>query len=294
MNKKFNIDFYKIHMPNQSGKPFESILQQVVQLPIQDRFREVNQSPIFLHQASHGWRNYCWEGEIIRLRMDSLPVKSTLAGDVEELFLKDDEGIGEQTTFFYNTQTRVLLLQATQSGVTISAFIKYFQLMINLIEDIYVDPVIQASAVQKLAQMQEISKFEVQVAGLDKMDIFKNTSYGVKEIVNLTDSFFAPVISLNLSVGRKKRESLSLDMVKDTALDLLRISSHNKREIKKIRISGSSNDSDNIYIDLLKDRMRESIDIKKSRRISYSDRIQAIRDGWQHREQELFKMFGAD
>ncbi len=108
----------------------------------------------------------------------------------------------------------------------------------------------------------------------------------------MTNSFDALAVNINLSVARKKRESLSLDMVKDTALALLRISSRKEQEIKKINISGSTDESDYVLVDLLKDRMRESIDVKKRRIISYSERRQAIRDSWQNREQELFSMFG--
>ncbi len=75
MSKKLNIDFYKIRMPDRRTLSFESILQRVIQLPIKDRCQKVHLSPIFLHQASVGWQSHCWEGEMIRLHMDDLPIK---------------------------------------------------------------------------------------------------------------------------------------------------------------------------------------------------------------------------
>lgn len=294
MNKRINTDFYKVFMSNDSSASFETILQRVIQLPIQDRFKEVRQYPLCLRQAESVWQQ-CWEGEMIRLRMDDLPVKGSLSGNIEALVFNDDEGIGEQTAFVYHPPTRVLVLQANQSGVSASNFVKYFELMNNANEPIYIDPVIQASALEKLAKLNAVSKLEIQVAGLDKMNIFQNQDYGVKEIINLSNEFRSPIINIEFSVGRKKRESLSLEKAKDTATGWLRISSENKREVKKIRISGSSDDRENVYIDLLKDRMRESVDIKKtgrSRTISYYDRRQAVQESWQRREKELFSMFG--
>ncbi len=142
MSKNLNIDFYKIAMPSQGRLTFESILQKLIQLPIRVRFREIHQSPLFLHQSSYNQQNHCWEGEIIRLRMNNLPIKANLSGDTEEFIFGDDEGIGEQTAFLYHLPTRVLLLQANQGGVSAPSFIKYFEVISTLTEPIFVDPVI--------------------------------------------------------------------------------------------------------------------------------------------------------
>ncbi|WP_009633817.1 DUF6731 family protein [Synechocystis sp. PCC 7509] len=292
MSKNLNIDFYKIVMPSLSKLSFESILDMAIQLPIRDRFQEINHSPLFLRQCLQNPQKDCWEGEIIRVRMNDLPIKANLSGDTEEFIFGDDEGIGEQTAFLYHFPTRVLLLQANQGGVSVTSFIQYFQVISTLTEQIFIDPVIQANAMQKLAKMQTVTKLDIQIAGLDKPDIFENQGHGIKKIVGLSKEYDAPIVTLTLSVGRKKQHSLSIEDAKNTIHDLLRISSQNKQDIKKIRISGSTEDHDLIYIDMLKDRMRESINIKKSRTLSHSDRIKAIREGLERREKELYTLYG--
>jgi hypothetical protein len=292
MSKNLNIDFYKIVMPGLSRLSFESILDMAIQLPIRDRFREINYSPLFLRQCLQNPQNHCWEGEIIRVRMNDLPIKANLSGDTEEFIFGDDEGIGEQTAFLYHLPTRVLLLQANQGGVSVPSFIQYFQVISTLTEPIFADPVIQADAMQKLAKMQTVTKLDIQIAGLDKPDIFKNQGHSIKKIIDLSNEYDAPIVALTVSVGRTKQRSLSIENAKNTIHDLLRISSQNKQDIKKIRISGSTEDHDKVYIDILKDRMRESININKSRTLSHFERIKAIREGLERREKELRTLYG--
>ncbi len=145
---------------------------------------------------------------------------------------------------------------------------------------------------QKLEKMETVTKLDIQIAGLDKPDIFQNQGHGIKKIVGLSNEYEAPIVTVTLSVGREKQRSLSIENAKNTVLDLLRLSSRNKRDIKKIRISGSTEDHEKVYIDLLRDRMREIVNVKKSRTISFSDRIQAIREGLERREQELRTLYG--
>lgn len=160
-------------------------------------------------------------------------------------------------------------------------------------ELIYIDPVIQPEALERLASMKTVTNFELRIAGLDNMSIFQDQNYGVKEIIELSEEFHSPVINLNFSTGRKKQRSLSLEKITNTAMEWLRVSSQTQA-VKKIRISGASEENDHLYIDLLKDRMRESVNIKKtgnSRVISYQERRESVRESWQRREKELRKMF---
>lgn len=292
MSKKINFDFYKVSMPDQSLK-LEDIFKKLVSLPIQDRIQEVRSYPVFLHQAECVWRQ-CWEGDIIRLRMDDLPVKGNLSGNIENLIFSEDEGIGEQTAFLFHPSTRILLLQSNQSGVLCPTFIKYFEMMGGLKEQIFIDPVIQSRTMEKLDRMNDIQKFEIRVAGLDKMSIFRNQNLAVDELIKLSEEFRAPSITMNLAKTRRKQESLFLNSVKDTAMTMLRINSQYKQEVKKLRISGSIGEEEQIYIDLLQDRMRESIIVKKKRTLDYSERRLALRQSWERREEEIFSMYGKD
>ncbi|MBD2479877.1 MULTISPECIES: DUF6731 family protein [Nostocaceae] len=292
MSKTLNVDFFKVVIPADMNVSFGEVLQKVMQLPANQRFQEVRLHYVSLHEAVFGWQQI-WEGEIVRLRMDNIPVKANLAGKIEDFKLADDEGIGEQSAFIYDPATNILLLQSNKHGVSSGNFARYFELIIGSNTSIYIDPVIQWDAVQRLEQMKTVTKLNISIAALENMSVFENS--GLEEFVNLTTAYQAPVIDVEFKVSRSKQPSLLLDKVRNATTKLLRISNQNQSQVKKIRISGSSDDDDNLYVDLLKDKMRESIQIKASkgqRNIPYLERQKALRDAWEKRKSEILKMYG--
>ncbi|MEA5567516.1 DUF6731 family protein [Anabaena sp. UHCC 0399] len=292
MSKTLNVDFFKVVIPADMNLSFGEVLQKVIQLPADQRFQEVRLHYVSLHEAVFGWQQ-TWEGEIVRLRMDNIPVKANLAGKIEDFKLADDEGIGEQSAFIYDPATNILLLQSNKHGVSPGNFARYFELIISSNASIYIDPVIQLDALQRLEQMKTVKKLNISIAALENMSVFENS--GLEEFVNLTTAYQAPAIDIEFKVSRSKKSSLPLEKVRNATTALLCISNQNQSQVKKIRISGSSDDDDNLYVDLLKDKMRESIQIKAStgqRNIPYLERQKALRDAWEKRKSEIFKMYG--
>ncbi|WP_026736133.1 DUF6731 family protein [Fischerella sp. PCC 9605] len=292
MSKTLNIDFFKLVILADMNLSFEEVLQKVIQVPADQRFKEVRLHYVSLHRAVFGWQQ-TWEGEIVRLRMDNIPVKANLAGKIEDFKLADDEGIGEQSAFIYHPATNILLLQSNKHGVSPGNFARYFELMIGSNTSLYIDPVIQLDALQRLEKMKTVKKLNISIAALENMSVFEN--YGLEEFANLTTAYQAPAIDIEFKVSRSKKSSLSLEKVRNATTSLLRISNQNQSQVKKIRISGSSDDDDSLYVDLLKDKMRESIQIqasKSQRNIPYLERQKALRNAWEKRKDEILKMYG--
>lgn len=291
MSKKFKIDFYKVQMPESAGVSFESILQKVENLSPKDRVKEIRLHQIWLLQSST--YQQVWEGNMIRLRMNDVPIKGNLLGNVEEIHLRDDEGIGEQTAFLYHIPMRVLALQSTKNGTSPSTFANYFEAISGFGTPIYLDPVLQLDAMQRLLNMNTVSKLDVRVAGLDNMGILQDQDIDLKQFVNMSETFRAPNLSVTLSVGHEKKKTLAVETIKNVAIKLSRMFQQNHQSIKTLRISGSTGDEEYIQLDLLKDRMRESLDINSGRQrtIPYELRQKAIREGWGKRYDELTKMF---
>ncbi len=67
MQRKIKVEFYRVEVPPILRKDFEQILQNVNDIPVQDRTQTGHDAPIRLHQ---GYENGdFWEGEIVRIRM---------------------------------------------------------------------------------------------------------------------------------------------------------------------------------------------------------------------------------
>jgi hypothetical protein len=291
MSKTLNIDFFKIVMPPDKNLTFVEVLQKILTLPAEQRFQEVSLHHVSLHEVIFGWQQ-TWEGEIVRVRMHNIPTKADLTGKIEEIKLADNEGICEQSAFIYHPDTNILLLQSNKYGVSPGNFAQYFELIIGSNTSIYIDPVIQPDALQRLEKMNRVKIFDISIAALEDTSIFDN--YGIEEFANLTTVYQAPSINIELKVSRKRNSSLPIEKVRNAARALLKISNKNGSQVKKIRISGSSDDDDSLYVDLLKDRMREYIPIsasKSQRNIPYLERQKALRNAWQKRESEIVKLY---
>jgi len=286
---------YRVKMPDSININFETIIQKVIQLKNDEsRTVDIRGVPIRLHEIYHQWGE-CWEGDIIRIRMTEVPVKASRRGAISAFGLSEDEGMGEQSAFLYHPQTRVLMLQSSKFGISVSDFARYFEELGNLNQSIFVDPVIPMDALKNLNKIQEIRKFEVRAAGLENMQLLNGQDYGVQEMTRLSETFHAPQMQVSLSVGHSKNKSLSLERAKETAFALLRISTQNKKKVSKIRISGSTEDNELASLDLLQNRLRDDIEIipdpGRSRNVAYGKRQEAIRKAWELRQNELISMF---
>jgi len=294
MSKNLTIDFFKVGISQPSTLSFYKILEKAANTPSDQRPQIVRVHHIYLLSAQYGWQD-TWEGEIVRLRMDDIPVKGNISGGIEDILLAHDEGIGEQSAFIYHPATSILALQSNRHGVSAGDFARYFELVAGSNTSITLDAVLQADAMQRLAKIKEVSKFQVRIASLTNMDIFKDGDYGVEEIVKLTQAFQAPSIVLELKTSRKKDDSsLSIKTVFDTAQSLVRASYQSQNKISAIRISGSSDEDEHLFIDLLRDKMRESIPVMNSgrnRNIPYANRQIALQEAWNRRLTEILRMY---
>lgn len=292
MTTRIKVDFYRIVDCQGVFIPFEEILQSLSKLPSEKKYQDLGAYPAYLYQLDYT-SDSMWEGEVVRLRMHDNPVKGNRECRVEEISLGDDEGIGEQTAFLYHPQTRILVFQVNHYGISLPNFIKYFERASGN-KDLYrLDPVLQPDAMIRLNSMKYVYEFNVSVAGLkNKAEAFTKEP-ALTEFLSLSESYDSPNISVKLSVGRKKKKNWSLDVAK--VIETVKtMSLFGKNPIKNIKISGASEDSEQIFVDILKDKMRETIDIKTSdkRNIPYMERKQALREGWSRRKNEILKFFG--
>jgi hypothetical protein len=115
MTRQIKINFYRVYMPDGAGITFEGILESVDQSPNDEgRNLLVRDCPIRLQSLNKLQQG--WEGDMIRIRMNEVPIKASLAGIVEPLEFEDNEGLGEETAFIYNPLIQVLMSQRNQSG----------------------------------------------------------------------------------------------------------------------------------------------------------------------------------
>lgn len=278
------------------GSPaLEGVLKGVTNLAADSPQRNVDvNGPIRLLSSTH--EDACWHGEMIRIRMDEIPIRASLRGDVDLFDLEDDEGVGEETGFMYVPRTKTLVLQRNRLSVSASAWATYFKVQAKLDDFIVLLPIIEPGTMARLNEIQEIRQIDIRFAGIRNPDELKKKSVGVEKMMELLDTFDAPSARLYLSMGHDKRGGLNRKVAKTALLKLLGAArADGGNVIAKLEISGRTADEELQVVDLLRDRMieRDELDLDVNRRWPYSRRKKSLYDAWKRRETQLLAQFAA-
>jgi len=247
-------------------------------------------TPVRLHEAHHGTSH---EGDLIKIRMDEVPVKASLGGLVAPFKLGSDEGVGEQTAFLFHPGVGVLVLQRNRYGVSASALAYYFETLTG-VGPIILEPILQLDALKRLGHMTEVRHFTVRVAGADAR-VLKDFGVGAREMAKLIGEFGAPNVTIDLSMGYQ-RGSMLVDQVKAAARRLVGLSSRDGAgAVTKIVVSGASDTADRTVLDLLNFRMEELVDVPTATRdLRYGQRRTALAEALGRRLTELKQLAGKD
>jgi hypothetical protein len=293
-NREIRIDFYQVTTDGNTNTRFKEILENTHNISDDEqRIYKVNNVPIRLESLEV--EGIICQGEITRIRMDQIPEKANLQErGTEPILLTENEGLSEATAFLYDSELGILVIQRTQSGVSVSAFQKYFQNFANSGEKIELSVVLEPYAIRKLHDFTLIKKLEISVAGLRNLEIFNDVERANEEITALTNAFQSPSLNLILSVQHEKESSLKISKVIECIQGWLHINSTNREvEVSKISVNGlEDEDSPVTTVDLLGRTIREKTSLNLvNRMLPYSARKQAIKKAWEKRRDDLLTLF---
>jgi hypothetical protein len=287
MGRKISVDFYRVEMPMQTTETFNSVLHRIAGSP-DDASRNVEMGGYAyrLHQARFE-RDLC-EGEMVRIRMDQVPLKAKLSGYVAPLELEDDEGIGEDMAFLFYRLTNVLVVQRSRLAVSPARFAGYVEARGGLDGPVIFDPLLQKNALQRLNALNAIRKVEVRLTGVDHPEHLKDEAHGLNGVIDLLGQFDAPDVALTLSMGRT-RGSLGVVDCLQSIKTLNRVAGENERNFTKLEVHGQRGPQEPEVIDLVKDRVVETFELEPDyhRRISYEARRLALREALRRRMKEV-------
>jgi hypothetical protein len=278
-------------MPEDSIPPFEAFIASVGALPNNgSRNETVRGCPVRLQEFTALGRLV--EGDLVRIRMDQLPLRAELAGPVSPIDLDDDEGLGEETAFLYDVALRVLAIQRNRTGVSASALMEYCERKAGLRLPIVLTPVLQLDAMQRLMRMQVVRTVEVAFAGPDNGALFRGLDVGLEGLARLQQEMQAPRASFTLSMGHKGG-TLALDRAKGLAQALLSNFAPTETPVTKLLLKGCPDGEEMTALDLLQDRMvgLEDVELGGDRRVDYGKRSSALRAAWEKQREALGQQF---
>jgi hypothetical protein len=136
-------------------------------------------------------------------------------------------------------------------------------------------------------------EFKIRVAGTNDDSILGYEDDPIKGFKELGDEYEAPCLSLKLSVGKAKKDFLSLEKAK-SLVDRLRRSDAEKNNVDKLQVKGkeSEDDTKSYLLDLLQEKVKEKISHDfYNKTMTYLDRQPLLHEAWQRRQDEMLKRF---
>ncbi|WP_164016964.1 DUF6731 family protein [Pyxidicoccus trucidator] len=291
--RRMTVHFYRVNMPH--GQNFEDLLTGVFGFSTAIRSIEVSAVPYRLETLIASGRYY--EGEMIRLREDYHPGKYRMDEQgATDLGLADDELIGEETAFIYDSQLNILALQKVHGGVSAGAFAKYFRrFLANGSEAFGLEVVLNNDPIRQMTRLTEVKTFEVEVAPVPT-DVFHGMDT-LKALARAQAESGATRVTLSMGMGRTRGGAIGRGFVDNILSGLLRVlaeEEHGKNAIRKLRVGGpTGEDVEAPVIDLLSQRMVSYLRYEwDDRYVPYTVRRPLVKGAYEAMEQELRSVYG--
>ncbi|ANJ66038.1 hypothetical protein A9404_00370 [Halothiobacillus diazotrophicus] len=225
-------------------------------------------------------------GFIGKLRFDDLPHASRPGGQERELNLDDDEGLIEKNFFIYSITHNALIYQHQGYGSTYLQFGNYLTEAIG--DTVSVNPIIQPDALRRLMRGNVEPKM-VELSIAKPAANFLGESAITREIVSLMNSSEGMQMYMRFSLGRGRHTRLQRlsSGFKDTVAELM---DHGVVSVARFHVS---EDGDTHPIDLLTDRITDSVVVELSGRYpAETDILHALIASWNENQEIVLESIG--
>jgi hypothetical protein len=292
-SKTLNADFFRLAIT--TGEAFEDIVSAVVKKGVKKETTVEVKDDFYTRLESAGdWGDDHVEGQIVRLRMNSLPDKAGFNEPIQAIGFNDEEGVGESAAFIFQKKSNVLLLERNRNAVTTFTFAEFFRQMSAVQGRIELNPMLQHDAVEKVMNAKVIRKLAVQLAGPDHIGAaLAEMEPSVSEMLKARESLKAPVAEFTYSVGRQRKEGLHLNNIIGAISDFLLLHQAEGTRVEKLVVHGSSGPHDDFALNLLESRLqgKDVVETTLERRIPYDRKRDALRRIWQRHKGEIHKLY---
>lgn len=203
MKKKLITDFYRLDNPQTNANIIESILNNLLGMRINRRNIEFTEKTVRIQSLAISNQGI-YEGNYIKIRMVGLPSKASKTGEVSTFDLEDNEGMGEEAAFLYDPKSHILAIQRNRYSLTVNSFAYYLNKFNSSNNEIEFLPIISENTLERLRNLEAITKFQLKVSGISNPTHFKNSGLAPEKVIDLLDEFEAPQLSLEISSGYTK------------------------------------------------------------------------------------------
>jgi|GEM_PF-4831182 len=184
----------------------------------------------------------------------------------EELKIEEEAGLGTPTSFLFDPEVNIVMIESVKNGVGIGSFCDFFKLNFSL-EALSHQIVINPAEYEKLDKFSTITKVHFKIARLRGASPFKKTPGSIKWLIDGADTTGANIMEMTIGVGRSTKLALVLSNTRSLINELLGNAGHDSKDVKMLTVTGNA-DGFSDEVDLIKQRVKSEISVELLRKNS--------------------------
>lgn len=206
---------------------------------------------------------------------------------LEPLPLTENQGLGYPTSFLYDPELRIVMIESVKNGVNINTFCNFLHVNYD-IATLQPAFVINPTELQKFYDMQFYKRFKVKIARIQNGNLLRSRKRTIMQITNSADDTNTDYLEYGLSV-RFKNETLSLAKIRNFVAEFLRYKE--TEEVVSLSVSGREDDDAGLEnIDFIQEKLRDFIQVGTTRLISdfaINERYHMLVDAYKRHRRNL-------
>jgi len=239
-SKNVAYEFWMVNTPPTFAGGFGAALTQLATINVvANRNAEINGYTMRWEELDVNGRYFY--GDIVKLRMDLLPLKGGVNTKSSSLNLPQTEGISEAFAFLFDTNSNVLVTQYNHYGASVGGFISYLEQTITFGGAVDVLPIWTVAGLEKLQQMTDVRRIKYRIAKPKGLTLNPNAAGSVDSAITTMGDFDASTVEMVISSGLSHK-SLTMREVLKKAKNLLTGQTAANVHVETFEVIGYSGD----------------------------------------------------
>jgi hypothetical protein len=274
----------KIHLfrvePSEGTEPLEDLLKHMKADSIAKRVKRCSLVDYRLEDCNAPkQKGGIWELNFVRMRDAHGPGKVSRTQPLSGFDLEENEYFGEDTAVLYDASTRYAIVQYNHWGVRVSGLESYFTQYRDDVTNLYtLKPKLDLTAERRYKDQNITRRIEIGIDLTKMQDKDLKARRSLTQMAEIGNDVGADRLYLTLSIGSRDRKSRLKDSGK-RLIDAVRAKLGSEAVVKLTAYGSEKPEQPFEVVDLLEEKLEhfEDVDVGVDRRISFENRIKALR-----------------
>lgn len=222
-----------------------------------------------LHHITERNNRYVLGTFVYNQKLDIPPAYDEAEQTASELNIGDFQGLGYDSSFIYDTVTRIIALESKSPGVTMSTVEKFIKSNYG-IEDCNFKFVLLPNEFERFLKSSEATKVELDISIPNNLKGVLNSNNGyADDFIRMFDDLNSVSGKFTISVGRSRKQKLNFKSLKNFVISFMDINKSGHDIVRDLKVTAQDIDREGSHVfDLISNRLKTKISMEIKQRIS--------------------------